>query len=311
MIDKELELLQNEHLEELKLLNKQVEELNKEIKKIKKLNDTQSRIINKTVNQEFLRNYIKEDETIFKIVEILEFCLFKVHRNTFKNFLKKEYKLEIDDMRNNELEAVAISLHRFQHVSYRTLDKKLEELKALKLIEFNDDNYYIKGTDLLKTIINNKYKRINNSIKNENELITETEDKLFAYRFALENEYFTENKELINKFKTLNNIYAIDQNIFVLGRRGSEDLPALRRRLLNMINSDLVETSKFVDKNDSRYQELLEQSKDSIFNLPQEHEVNTHIPIVMYISKKMKINLEDIIEVLELKFYNPFQIIRY
>ena len=78
-----------------------------------------------------------------------------------------------------------------------------------------------------------------------------------------------------------------------------------------MINSDLVETSKFVDKNDSRYQELLEQSKDSIFNLPQEHEVNTHIPIVMYISKKMKINLEDIIEVLELKFYNPFQIIRY
>ena len=184
-------------------------------------------------------------------------------------------------------------------------------MKALKLIEFNDDNYYIKGTDLLKTIINNKYKRINNSIKNENELITETEDKLFAYRFALENEYFTENKELINKFKTLNNIYAIDQNIFVLGRRGSEDLPALRRRLLNMINSDLVETSKFVDKNDSRYQELLEQSKDSIFNLPQEHEVNTHIPIVMYISKKMKINLEDIIEVLELKFYNPFQIIRY
>ena len=86
MIDKEIELLQVEYLEELKLLNKQIEELNREKKKLKKLNNTQSRIINKTVNQEFLRKYIKEDETISKIVEILEFCSFKVHRDTFKNF---------------------------------------------------------------------------------------------------------------------------------------------------------------------------------------------------------------------------------
>ena len=35
MIDKEIELLQVEYLEELKLLNKQIEELNREKKKLK------------------------------------------------------------------------------------------------------------------------------------------------------------------------------------------------------------------------------------------------------------------------------------
>lgn len=151
MLYKDIELLKKE----------QVKKLNKEKKKLKKLNDAQSRIINKIVNHDFLRKYIKEDKTISKIVEILEFCSFKVHRNTFKNFLTKEYKIEEDDdMLIHQLEAELINLHRFEHTTVKTIDKKLEELKALKLIEFNDDNYYIKATDLLITITKKEYKRI-------------------------------------------------------------------------------------------------------------------------------------------------------
>ena len=132
---------------------------------------------------------------------MLEYCEFKVHRATFKNFLKEEYKLDVDDMKDHELEAAAINLYRFQHITSRTIDKKLEELKVLKLIEFNDDNNYIRGTDLLITIINKEYKRINRTIKNKNQLILETEDKLFSYRFKLDNnEYLTKNKELIDKY---------------------------------------------------------------------------------------------------------------
>ena len=169
MTDKEIEILKKEYLEELKSLNDQIEELTKENKKLIKLNDTHARIINKTVNHDFLRKYIKEDEIISKIVEMLEYCEFKVHRATFKNFLKEEYKLDVDDMKDHELEAAAINLYRFQHITSRTIDKKLEELKVLKLIEFNDDNNYIRGTDLLITIINKEYKRINSTIKNKNQ----------------------------------------------------------------------------------------------------------------------------------------------
>ena len=60
-------------------------------------------------------------------------------------------------------------------------------MKVLKLIEFNDDNYHIKATDLLITIRSKEYKRTNSSIKDEDELIADTEDKLFSYRFTLEN----------------------------------------------------------------------------------------------------------------------------
>ena len=65
------------------------------------------------------------------------------------------------------------------------------------------------------TIRNKEYKRINRTIKNESQLIIETEDKLFAYRFTLKNDYLTKNRELIDEFKIYNNIYAIDENIFV------------------------------------------------------------------------------------------------
>ena len=312
MTDKEIEILKKEYLEELKSLNDQIEELTKENKKLIKLNDTHARIINKTVNHDFLRKYIKEDEIISKIVEMLEYCEFKVHRATFKNFLKEEYKLDVDDMKDHELEAAAINLYRLQHITSRTIDKKLEELKVLKLIEFNDDNNYIRGTDLLITIINKEYKRINRTIKNKNQLILETEDKLFSYRFKLDNnEYLTKNKELIDKFKIYNNIYVIDENIFVLGRINSEDLPALRRRLWNMIKSDLVNTNNLGKSDEVGYEELLKQNNDNIFNLPTDKGLNTCLLVTIYISKKIKINIEDIVGLLESKIPNPIQIIRY
>ena len=256
MLDKEIEL-QNEQLEELELLKEQVANLIKEKNEIKKLNAIQSRIINKGANHDFFRRYIKEDEIISKIVEMLEYCGFKAHRATFKNFLKEEYRLDVDDMKDHELEAAAINLYRFQNVTSRTIDKKLEELKALKLIDFDNNNYYIRGTDLLITIRNKEYKRINRTIKNESQLIIETEDKLFAYRFTLKNDYLTKNRELIDEFKIYNNIYAIDENIFVLGRRSFEDLPALIRRLSNMIKSDLVNTENLGESDEDGYEELL------------------------------------------------------
>lgn len=309
MLDKEIEL-QNEQLEELELLKEQVANLIKEKNEIKKLNAIQSRIINKTVNHDFLRKYIKEDEIISKIVEMLEYCGFKAHRATFKNFLKEEYRLDVDDMKDHELEAAAINLYRFQNATSRTIDKKLEELKALKLIDFDNNNYYIRGTDLLITIRNKEYKRINRTIKNESQLIIETEDKLFAYRFTLKNDYLTKNRELIDEFKIYNNIYAIDENIFVLGRRSSEDLPALIRRLSNMIKSDLVNTENLGESDEDGYEELLKQSDDNLFNLPSDKTLNTHLLITIYISKKIKVNLKDITQAFS-RVANPIQIIRY
>lgn len=309
MLDKEIEL-QNEQLEELELLKEQVANLIKEKNEIKKLNAIQSRIINKGANHDFFRRYIKEDEIISKIVEMLEYCGFKAHRATFKNFLKEEYRLDVDDMKDHELEAAAINLYRFQNVTSRTIDKKLEELKALKLIDFDNNNYYIRGTDLLITIRNKEYKRINRTIKNESQLIIETEDKLFAYRFTLKNDYLTKNRELIDEFKIYNNIYAIDENIFVLGRRSSEDLPALIRRLSNMIKSDLVNTENLGESDEDGYEELLKQSDDNLFNLPSDKTLNTHLLITIYISKKIKVNLKDITQAFS-RVANPIQIIRY
>ena len=310
MLYKEIEILKKEYLEELKSLNDQIEELTKENKKLIKLNAIQSRIINKTVNHDFLRKYIKEDEIISKRVEMLEYCGFKAHRATFKNFLKEEYRLDVDDMKDHELEAAAINLYRFQNATSRTIDKKLEELKALKLIDFDNNNYYIRGTDLLITIRNKEYKRINRTIKNESQLIIETEDKLFAYRFTLKNDYLTKNRELIDEFKIYNNIYAIDENIFVLGRRSSEDLPALIRRLSNMIKSDLVNTENLGESDEDGYEELLKQSDDNLFNLPSDKTLNTHLLITIYISKKIKVNLKDITQAFS-RVANPIQIIRY
>ena len=310
MLYKEIEILKKEYLEELKSLNDQIEELTKENKKLIKLNAIQSIIINKTVNHDFLRKYIKEDEIISKIVEMLEYCGFKAHRATFKNFLKEEYRLDVDDMKDHELEAAAINLYRFQNATSRTIDKKLEELKALKLIDFDNNNYYIRGTDLLITIRNKEYKRINRTIKNESQLIIETEDKLFAYRFTLKNDYLTKNRELIDEFKIYNNIYAIDENIFVLGRRSSEDLPALIRRLSNMIKSDLVNTENLGESDEDGYEELLKQSDDNLFNLASDKTLNTHLLITIYISKKIKVNLKDITQAFS-RVANPIQIIRY
>ena len=309
MLDKEIEL-QNEQLEELELLKEQVANLIKEKNEIKKLNAIQSRIINKGANHDFFRRYIKEDEIISKIVEMLEYCGFKAHRATFKNFLKEEYRLDVDDMKDHELEAAASNLYRFQNVTSRTIDKKLEELKALKLIDFDNNNYYIRGTDLLITIRNKEYKRINRTIKNESQLIIETEDKLFAYRFTLKNDYLTKNRELIDEFKIYNNIYAIDENIFVLGRRSFEDLPALIRRLSNMIKSDLVNTENLGESDEDGYEELLKQSDDNLFNLPSDKTLNTHLLITIYISKKIKVNLKDITQAFS-RVANPIQIIRY
>ena len=309
MLDKEIEL-QNEQLEELELLKEQVANLIKEKNEIKKLNAIQSRIINKGANHDFFRRYIKEDEIISKIVEMLEYCGFKAHRATFKNFLKEEYRLDVDDMKDHELEAAAINLYRFQNATSRTIDKKLEELKALKLIDFDNNNYYIRGTDLLITIRNKEYKRINRTIKNESQLIIETEDKLFAYRFTLKNDYLTKNRELIDEFKIYNNIYAIDENIFVLGRRSSEDLPALIRRLSNMIKSDLVNTENLGESDEDGYEELLKQSDDNLFNLASDKTLNTHLLITIYISKKIKVNLKDITQAFS-RVANPIQIIRY
>ena len=309
MLDKEIEL-QNEQLEELELLKEQVANLIKEKNEIKKLNAIQSRIINKGANHDFFRRYIKEDEIISKIVEMLEYCGFQAHRANFKNFLKEEYRLDVDDMKDHELEAAAINLYRFQNVTSRTIDKKLEELKALKLIDFDNNNYYIRGTDLLITIRNKEYKRINRTIKNESQLIIETEDKLFAYRFTLKNDYLTKNRELIDEFKIYNNIYAIDENIFVLGRRSFEDLPALIRRLSNMIKSDLVNTENLGESDEDGYEELLKQSDDNLFNLPSDKTLNTHLLITIYISKKIKVNLKDITQAFS-RVANPIQIIRY
>ena len=54
-----------------------------------------------------------------------------MHRDTFKNFLKKKYKLEVDDMESHELEAAAINLYRFQNTTDKTINKNLKSWKFL------------------------------------------------------------------------------------------------------------------------------------------------------------------------------------
>ena len=110
--------------------------------------------------------------------------------------------------------------------------------------------------------------------------------------------------------KIYNNIYAIDENIFVLGRRSFEDLPALIRRLSNMIKSDLVNTENLGESDEDGYEELLKQSDDNLFNLPSDKTLNTHLLITIYISKKIKVNLKDITQAFS-RVANPIQIIRY
>ena len=262
--------------------------MSKEIKEIKKINSIQARIINKIVNHETLRTYIEEDEIIFNIVEMLEFCSFKVHRNTFKKFLTDKYEIDIDNMKDHELEAAAINFYRFNNITPRTLNKKLEEMKYLKLIEYEDDNEHILATDLLITIKNKGYTRYNKSIKDESKLIMETEDKLFAYRFTIENNYITKNKDFIEQLNIYNSVYVIDKNIFILGRRGSEDLSALQRRIKKIFESNLIDKETIIEINRER----------------------THIPIIIYVSEKMKFKIEDIKHLTD-RMFNSIEIIRY
>ena len=238
--------------------------MSKEIKEIKKINSIQARIINKIVNHETLRTYIEEDEIIFNIVEMLEFCSFKVHRNTFKKFLTDKYEIDIDNMKDHELEAAAINFYRFNNITPRTLNKKLEEMKYLKLIEYEDDNEHIIATDLLITIKNKGYTRYNKSIKDESKLIMETEDNIY------------------------NSVYVIDKNIFILGRRGSEDLSALQRRIKKIFESNLIDKETIIEINRER----------------------THIPIIIYVSEKMKFKIEDIKHLTD-RMFNSIEIIRY
>ena len=78
-----------------------------------------------------------------------------------------------------------------------------------------------------------------------------------------------------------------------------------------MIKSDLVNTNNLGKSDEVGYEELLKQNNDNIFNLPTDKGLNTCLLVTIYISKKIKINIEDIVGLLESKIPNPIQIIRY
>lgn len=260
---------------------------NKESINLKKLIETQSRIINKVLSHDIIREYIKGDVQIAKIVESLEFCSYKVHKDALKDFITK-YKFNIDQIKEHEYEAVAINGYKFTSVTEKVFNRKLEELEYLKLIQFDDCNENIVATDLLRTIRNRSYKRRNKSVPDGSKFSMLTEDKLLAYQYYLSNDYLRENEELISKFSIYNNIYFIDKNIFVLGRKPSEELTDVKKRLEKVLKSKLID--KDVKLND----------KGEVY----------YIPIIIYISKNMKIGLEDLEDIQE-KMLNTIEIIRY
>lgn len=251
------------------------EDFTKKIKSLEKQIAIQKNLINKFIltDKDKIKNYIDENLVVNIIISALEFNNFKVHRQAFKNFLTSEKYMNLDLLNTDELE-IALTSNKYTLITMKTLNQRLEELKTLGLLEFDNKNNYIIGTDLLATMIKGKYTRVNKSIPNGLVFKYKTEDKLLLYRLYDKEYRKTLSKEdliQIEKFEIYKNVYVASENRFIIGRIEKESEDKVYKRLVYVL------TSKFNNR-ESKYNGEILEYKDTI----------------LYIHKSIKITEKDL-----------------
>lgn len=205
-------------------MEKRIEDLEEEIK-------LRDKLIKQLTTDEILKEYLYSDEVNKSVVELFKSTQFILHKSTLKKFMTNENLLQYE-LLESEKQYKKIDKEQYLITTEKTLNKKLNELKVLKLIETFKEDYTITATDKLARIIKNENKRVYKSTKNENELRMITEDKLIAARLNV-----LENKdEIADKMERYKYIYKVDEYSYVLGRKENETLELIKKRIDYLVN---------------------------------------------------------------------------
>ena len=205
-------------------MEKRIEELEEEIK-------LRDKLIKQLTTDEILKEYLYSDEVIKSIVELIKSTQFILHKSTFKSFMTNADLLQ-HELLESEKQYNKINKEHYLITTEPTLNKKLHELKVLKLIETSKGDYTITATDKLAKLIKDESKRVYKSAKDENELRMITEDKLIAARLNV-----LENKDKIaEKMERYKYIYKVDEYSYVLGRKEKETLESIKKRIDYLVN---------------------------------------------------------------------------
>lgn len=217
------------------------EELIKELKKVNEELSTTSRLLKKFSTDEILKNYISNDEHIRTIIKIFKATQDTLHKATLKRFATDtKKKLISKNMYENTAHQNNVDKKLYDTMSPNTFDKKIRELKALRLLKEEEGDYSISITDKLATLIKgdkNKTEyqqkngvRVTRSTKDESELMFESEDKIAAARLKVTRpkEDVTED---IKKFERYKYIYKLNYNTFMIARKLNETEELLKKRI--------------------------------------------------------------------------------
>ena len=210
-------------------------ELTEKLEEDIKLKD---KLINKLTTDKILKEYLNGDEVIKSIVELIKSTQFILHKSTLKKFMTNENLLQYELIETTK-QSQKLNKEQYLITTTKTLNKKLEELKSLKLIETSKQDYAITATDKLLKLILEDTKRVKKSTKDESELKIITEDKLIAARLNV-----IKNKdEITQKMERYKYIYKVETCSYVIGRKLDETTELIKKRidyLVKQINFDIA-----------------------------------------------------------------------
>lgn len=239
--------------------------------------------------KELIEAYINSDKIVEKIVNIFKITGYYIHKNTFKKFMTSNEGINIDLLNDTQL-IEAISSKRYQIITVKTLNIKLNEMKALGLIDFSKTSNYISSTDKLATYINKVESRVKKSIPDKSKLAFQTESKLMLYRIKSEDYILNEEAEKLSRYK---NIHQSDVNKFIIERRQGETKQQLLKRIRSLIESSII------DKN-----------CECIINNQGIATEEIYRPIKLLMHEEVDVSIEDIERELDTPRYNqalPFR----
>lgn len=247
----ELEQEKKEALEVISELKSSQEQNSKTIKTLKEQINTRNRVLKKLATKEALIKYINSDEVMVIIATIFKNTQDTLHKGTFKNLITKSNSLQYE----NALHEKLTNKNLKKTTSTKTLNKKLKELECLKLINIPEDDYIIRITDKMANLIKSnktKYQKENGvraieSTKDEKELIVITEDKGAVARLRTNRKIIKTEEHY--KWERYKNIYKINHNSFLIGRKISESEESFKSRI-DLVMDELKIKENMYIKND-------------------------------------------------------------
>lgn len=253
--------------DKIKKIEEESESKDKLIKELEKENKLKDKLIKQLITDEILKEYISSDEVIKSFIELIRDTQFILHKSTLKEFMTNENLLQYE-LLESQKQYKKIDKEQYLITTEKTLNKKLDELKALKLIEISKKDYSITATDKLASIIREEATRVNKSTKSDEELKIITEDKLIAARLNV----LDEKDEITKMMERYKYIYKVDEYSYVLGRKKDETLESIKKRIDYLVMQ--LEKREFIVyiKNKPLY---LEKDKEEYYKIIYKDEFKT------------------------------------